>query len=560
MRLHNPWIGYLERTYNDYKAKILERLRISNPEITDLRETNLLVIIVSILSGLSEQLGFYIEKNARESYLSTAQKFSSVVKLVKILDYRIKNRLPAMVDVYFTYTDTGGNTITIQEPGTIPAGTIVSTRDGMVFMTLETLTIPIGKSTGYVAAYQWELVENLMIGETNGMNNQEVLLPNNYSHDSISIMIDGQPWDRVQTLAASLPLDKHYIVDMGEDRLPRIVFGNGINGVKPSASKPIIATYYITTGSLGNEVPPHAIDTINSSLVIPQPATSIKVRNTTNPTAGADIEDIDSIRFNAPLSTKTVERAVTPTDFNYLAKRANGVGKASIVYNCNTGVNVYISPLNGGIAIDELVTNTQTYLDSVKIVGVRVKVKAAGETPIAMKLIVTPRFRLDKTALISEVKQALLNKFSVTNNQINGRMALSDIIATVDNMPKVDYVEVEELYTMPYAFPQEHKIQLDWERETLPGSTAKVNWKLTYTSMGFRLWKEGIYLGTIPLNTQYTDPMGIIRLRLNSFAMYEDAQSWSFVTYPYNKSILLTDNTVPLLTDGTLNVVINTPE
>lgn len=561
MRLHNPWLGYLERTYDEYKAKILERLKVSNPEITDLRDTNLLVIIISIVSGIAEQLGFYIDKTARESYLSTAQKFSSVVKLVKILDYRIKNRLPAMVDIYFTYVDSSDKAVSIQEPGTIPAGTIVTTRDGMQFMTLETLTIPIGKSTGFVAAKQWELVQDKVLGETNGLPNQEIVLPQEYSHNSLSLTIDEQPWDRVQTLAASLPTDKHYIVDMGEDRLPRIVFGNGINGAKPSANKPVIATYYTTYGALGNEVPAGAIDTLaNSTLVLPQPAARVLIRNTANPVAGADIEDIDSIRFNAPLSAKAVERAVTPADFDYLAKRADGVGKASIVYNCMTGVTAYISPTNGGIAIDDLVESTQEYLDGVKIVGVKVTVKAAGETPVAMRLEVTPRFRIDKTSLVQEIKDALLNKFSVANNQINGRIAVSDVLAVVDNMAKVDYVELKRLYTMPYAFPQGHKTQLNWERETLPGSSTKINWKLVYTPTGFRLFKNDIYLTTIPLNTEYTDPEGIVKFRLNPFAMYEPAMVWNFITYPYNQSIMLTDNTVPIITDGTLEIIVNNPQ
>lgn len=560
MRLHNPWIGYLERTYDEYKAKILERLRVSNPEITDLRDTNLMVIIISVVSGIAEQLGFYIDKTARESYLSTAQKFSSVVKLVKLLDYRIKNRLPAMVDIYFTYVDSTGNAVTTQESGTVPAGTIVSTRDGIQFMTLKTLTIPAGKSTGFVAAKQWELQDSQVLGETTGMMNQEIVLPQEYSHNSLDLLIDNQPWDRVQTLAASLPTDRHYIVDMGEDRLPRIVFGNGINGALPSANKPIIGTYYTTSGALGNEVPAGAIDTLaSSSLVIPQPAVRVVIRNISNPVAGADIEDIDSIRFNAPLSAKAVERAVTPGDFDYLAKRADGVGKASIVFNCSTGVNVYISPTNGGIAIEDLIDSTQEYLNSVKIIGVKVTVKAAGETPVALRLEVTPRFRTDKTVLIAEIKDALLNKFSVANNQINGRIALSDVLAVVDNLAKVDYVELKRLYTMPYAFPEDHRVQLNWDRETLPGSKTKVAWRLVYTPQGFRLWKNGEYVTTIPLNTQWTDDEGIIKLRLNPFSMYASTQVWNFITYPYNQSVILTDNTVPILTDGTIEVIVNNP-
>lgn len=559
MRLQNPWIGYIERTYDDYKAKILERIRVSNPEITDLRETNILVIIISILAGLSEQLGFYIDKNAKESYLSTAEKFSSVVKLVKILDYRIKSRLPANVDLYFTFVNTDGTAIPIQEQGVIPAGTVISTEDGMIFITEETVTVPIGVSTAKVAAKQWELSQDNVLGTTNGLANQLIELPENYSHNSLTLSIGGVPWERVQSLATSLPGDNHYIVDIGEDRLPRVMFGNGINGAIPTANQSITGTYYITEGSLGNEVPVQAISRIESTLVLPQPASRVTVRNISTPVAGAEIENIDSIRFNAPLSTKSVERAVTAEDFEYLAQRADGVGKASVVYDCGSEIEVFISPINGGIATSNLLNEATAYLNSVKVIGTRPILKAAGETPITMKLSVTPRFRVDKATLINEIKTALLEKFSIANNQINGRIAVSDILAVVDNMPKVDYVDLVQLSTMPYAFPLEHDTQLNWARETLPGSVSTIVWQIANTPLGFRLWKDGIFMGVIQADTQYTDPQGIVRFRINAGAMYDNAQTWTFVTYPYNSTIRLTDNTVPLLTDATLEVVINNP-
>lgn len=557
MRLHNPWVGYVQRTYNDIKQSILNRLRVSNPEITDLRETNILVIIVSIFAGVAEQLGYYTDKAARESFLSTAQKFSSVVKLVKILDYRIKSRLPSQVDLYFTYVDINGVAVTTEEPGTIPAGTVVSSSNGLTFITTETLVIPIGRASGKVAAKQWEEVGPVTIGWTNGVPDQEIQLPEDYAHGSLNIVIDGEPWENVRTLAYSLPTDKHYVVNVNEDMLPYLVFGNNTNGLIPVGGKEIIANYYATEGDLGNQVPPGEINTIESTLILPIPATQVIVRNTETPVAGSDIEDIDSIRHNAPLSTKTIERGVTLPDINYLAQQAPGVGKSSVVYNCGKSAEVYISPTNGGIANSSLVQDTQEYLNEVVLFTARVVVKAAGVTPIALSLSVTPRFRTDKGLLISEIKQELLNRFSVNNNQINGRIAISDIIAAVDNLAKVDYVDILNLATMPYAFPIDHDTQLDWARETLPTSKSTIEWQINYTVEGFRLWKGGLYLGVIPLDTQYTDPEGVISLRFNSTGIYEEGDTWKFTTYPANQTIRLTDNTVPTLLDSTIEITVN---
>lgn len=101
------------------------------------------------MSGLIEQLNYYIDNNARESYLSTALRFSSVAKLVKMLDYRIKSRLPATVDLYFTYLGNDSEPVLITEPGIIPEATIVSTQTGLQFLTIETIEVPVG-------AIDWE--------------------------------------------------------------------------------------------------------------------------------------------------------------------------------------------------------------------------------------------------------------------------------------------------------------------------------------------------------------------------------------------------------------------
>lgn len=557
MRLNNPWIGYIQRTYSDIKQSILNRLRVSNPEITDLRETNLLVIIISIFSGVAEQLGYYIEKVSRESYLPTAQKFSSVVKLVRLLDYRIKASLPAQVDVYFTYTDNTGKAITTDEPGVIQAGTIVTSSNNLQFVTTETLVIPVGRASGKVAAKQLEAVGPVTIGWTTGLDHQELALPSNYAHGTLSITIDDIPWENVDSLAYSLPYDKHYIVDIREDMKPYIVFGNNVNGFRPIAGKEIVGYYYTTTGELGNQVPPGEINTINSTLVLPIPATQVIVRNIETPVAGAGIEDIESIRYNAPLSTKTINRGVSLKDIQYLAQKSPGVGKASVVYNCGKKAEVYISPTNGGIANSSLTSDTQDYLNDVILFTARVEVKAAGVTPVALNITVTPKFRTDKGLLISEIKQELLERFSVNNNQINGRIAVSDVIAAIDNLAKVDYVDISKLSTMPYAYPIEHDIQLDWARETLEGSTEQLEWQINYTADGFRLWRGGTYLGVIPLDTNYVDPQGIISLRFNPETIYEEGNTWKFTTYPVNKTIRLTDNTVPSLLDSTININVN---
>lgn len=556
MKLTNYWVGYLDRTYQTIKESILNRLRTSVPELTDLNESNLFVILVSIFSGISEQLNYYIDLNARESYLGTARRFSSVVKLVRILDYRIKAALPASVNLYFTYTDNAGNPVYITEPAIIPEGTAVTTSSGMQFLTTQTVQVPIGGSYGMVPAKQWSKVAALDLGTTTTGPNQEFPIPGPYAHNSIQITIDGVPWTRVDTLALSLPDDKHFIVEIGEDSIPRVTFGNGINGEIPNDGESVIADYYITQGAQGNLISRGLINQLQTVLVLPDPATAIMVRNNLPPTAGANLEDIESIRFNAPLTTKSVERAVTAEDFNYLSQKAPGVGKASVVYQCGPDIDVYISPVGGGIASDILLLETKDYLDDVRLLNTHLRVLPAGETPIVVELNVTPRFRVNTTDLTQEIIATLLTNFSYNNVQINGRVAVSDIIAAIDNLSRVDTVDLINLSTMPYAAPVGHTDQLDWTRETQPGSRVRTEWRLVNEGTTFRVFRDNSFIGNAAVNVTYTDPDNIISFRVNPGGMYTPGQMWDFVTYPFNSTIRLDDNTLPVVTQSTINISI----
>ena len=129
MALKNPWVGYVDRSFEQIKSSLLSRLTISNPEITDHSESNILVVIVSMFAGLTEMLGYYIDNMARESFISTARRYVSMVKLVRLLDYRIKTAYPATVDITFTFD------AALTANAIIPQNTIVQTSNGIIFYT-----------------------------------------------------------------------------------------------------------------------------------------------------------------------------------------------------------------------------------------------------------------------------------------------------------------------------------------------------------------------------------------------------------------------------------------
>lgn len=547
MKLENPWVGYLNRSYRQIKASLLNRLSVKVPEITDYAESNILVIVITMFAGLVEQLHYYIDNWARESYLSTCRLFSSAVKLTRVLDYRIKASLPAQTDLYFTYLDGDGNPIAITEDGLIPVGTSIKTINGINFITTQNITIKVGSSFGVVPAKQWEKVEGDNLGTTDNTQNQTYDLPLNYANDTLEITINGEVWNRQKTLARSLATAKDFIVDVSPDGVPYVKFGNGVKGQKPAANFDVIADYYTTDGITGNDISEGTITQLDSVLALPNPAITLRITNPLNPIGGYDIETVADIQTNAPLSIRTLDRAVTEQDYTDMALEAPSVVKAKALYTCGKNVSLYIAPRGGGLASAGLISDTFDFMETVKMITTKIMVKAAGTTPVFVKLLITPRFRADKIQTKIDAQNALNDAFSFENQAINGRVAYSDVVALIDNLDNVDTVELQAMYTLPYAYPiKDGTIALDWTRETKPGSKDTRQWRVVYTGTDFRVYMDGANIGNTAVNVVYTDPLNIVSFRINP-GMYSVGDYWEFKTYPYLSTIQMDDNTIPVI-------------
>ena len=546
-RLTQDWVGYLSRSYAQVKQSVISRLVTSNPEITDHTESNILIILISMFAGIAEMLNLYIDRMGQEAFMGTARKFSSVLNLAKLVDYRAKASIASVADIVFTVVDT--NTL-LPTPTTsaitIGAGTVVSTPNGLTYDVIKPIVIAIGETYGYTSCIQ-SILTNTTIGTTSGVANQQVPLPIDYVHKSLTLDINSDIWVEVDSLGLANATDKVFIVDLLEDGNPYVIFGDGVNGGIPAAAQVIDATYSITNGELGN-VLPNVITNIVTNLTIPV-GLSLKVTNPTHAISGSGPEDIEQIRSLAPRSIRTVHRAVTYQDYIDLALLVPGVGAAAVRYCCGECVKVYIAPLTQGIANTSLLSTVKSDLDCKRMVGRCVTVLAAGITRVWLKLTIKAKYGVSLTQAELDFRTGMIAQFGYNNSDINRQIYLSDIIAAIDNISTLDYVNIAEIWAEPYARPIGSALPLQWVPVILSGSIQIHTWFIKYeaSSTAFRIYKNGISLPTLAYTgVPYVDPDNIITFTIQSFA-YTDGDRWDFTTYPTGVNLPINDNTVPIL-------------
>jgi len=538
--LSNPWIGYLTRTYQQIKDQLTTRLASNNPELTDHTEQNIMMIIIGMFAGVVEMLGLYIDNMCREAFLATARRFSSVVKLVKLVDYRIKAATPASADIRILFN---GSTV---GPFVVPQNVIFTSDNGIVFQTITAQLIPPGRSQALIGVVQITPFSNISLGTTNGLAFQSFAIPDNYVHDSMQITINGVPWLLKTTFGLSLATDKIFIVEFDIDGKPYVVFGNGINGEIPPANYPVISNYWETRGEEGN-VARASINTLSTALTFP----GVTIQSLTNleaATGGSGYETIERIRINAPLSLRTLYRMVTYQDYIDVTLQAPGVGKAAVDFDCGKTVDIYIVPINGGLAQSPLLSSTLIYDNERRMLTTFLNILPAGITELRFTIKGVSRFRQDPVQTQIDVVDALVEYGKYENQDINKAVRVSDIYALVDNLLKVDYHNLLEISTIPYARPYQHSIQLLWDRQTLPASNSKVTWRLEYYFNGtddyIRIFRNGSFMTNQLMGTQYTDPQNTFQFT-PYMSLYAQGMQWTFTVYPYNKDIELDDFTMP---------------
>lgn len=455
-KITNPWLTPLQRSFNRIKYTLLEKVKSlkdadGNQLITDYSEGNIFVIIISLFSAIAEVLHYYIDNVARESFFVTARRYSSLIKHASMLDYHPRSATAARVDVVLTRTL---NDVSVSQSITIPQGLVftdnsgnqwVSEREVIWYSNTTTCRIPLIQET---IEYTTSLNGNF-IPTTEG--NIVLELPSSskvYKQGSLEISLDGTSWSLVDTLAYSKHDDLHYTTRVTEDGTVKIIFGDGVFGYKPLSDSIVTkCTYKSTLGSKGN-IPANNITKTPAFITGRVP--SVTCNNPLPASGGSDYEDFNKLKTNVPLSIKTLGVAITKEDYANLAMLVPGVSKAAVEYECGRNVNIYISPIGGGVATTELINSVKDYISNHTPLATRLVVKPMGIVDIKLDLTVTGKKSCSSSTISKAIYSALLDRYSPDSVGVFSSVRISEIYALIDNLPVVDHLFINKFYTKPW--------------------------------------------------------------------------------------------------------------
>jgi hypothetical protein len=372
---------------------------------------------------------------------------------------------------------------TVVPAGTQLAGDVVSnaTVQQTIFTTVVDSFVPY-RGTSVVIAGQGINVDTLpenaagsdsiageLIGSSTGEPNQSFVLQETVLDAStIQVYVERgnlfEEWTSVAHVEDFGPNASVYSVYIDAEDNVFIKFGDGVSGYIPTLNARIKARYIAGGGPSGN-IPANAITSIFAVPGSTEESTIMSTISVTNlaPASGGSLpESSDSIRYNAPMALRALNRAVTLEDFENLALSVPQVGKAKAVATGPTSIGLYIAPERDELSLDvtpgvgssgaattDLVLLQQLVSDfmSTKLqIGATMTMLTPTYTSAYVAVAFTKYPQYSSSTISSLIKSTIVNSFSYNNSNFADVITPSEIEYQLRQIEGVQNVTVTALY------------------------------------------------------------------------------------------------------------------
>ena len=412
-----------------------------------------MAVLLDILAYNTQYNALLAHTNANEAFLDTAQMRANVVSHAKSLGYVPASSKSAEAKIDVTVIGTvGSNTF-----ATIPRGTVFSGLIGskqFTFVTNESYITSKNPLNRYVfenvSIFEGE-IETFTYRVNGQIQNQKFKIPTNKVDTSTLVVAvrdsatseTSEVYTYFNNILDVKSDSRVYFLQEGYGGEYEVYFGDGIIGNKPTTGQVVDIAYIKTNGAEANGASSFTTDATIGGF---SGATAALSTGFIKTFSGADREDIDSIKFNAPKAFQSQNRAVTSIDYNAILKLEYDFIEDISVWGGEVNepptygkVFISIKPKTG----DYLSTTTKSIVNrflSTKNVGsITTEIVNPDFTYITMDVFF--KYDADNTAkskaqLELAVKDAIINYNDVNLEKFDGVLRFSKLLKAIDNADK----------------------------------------------------------------------------------------------------------------------------
>jgi predicted phage baseplate assembly protein len=266
------------------------------------------------------------------------------------------------------------------------------------------------------------------------------------TESTLELRVDGVRWHESANLESLASQDRKYTVRADSEGKSHVLFGDGRHGARvPSGSENVVADYRFGIGAEGN------VDAESLTLMARRPAGVAGVSNPMAASGGADPEDRDEMRGNAPLDVKTLARVVSLADYASFAGAFAGIGKSLATWTWTGEVRgVFITIAGpGGRLIPA---------DAAVIGNLAAALRRAGDPLVPLRIGcyrrayfqfgggVTIHHDHETETVLEAIDNEVREAFSFTRRDFGQPVTVGEIAALVQRVPGVVAFHIESLH------------------------------------------------------------------------------------------------------------------
>ena len=325
-----PYTQVANLDFDQIKSSLKEYMR-AQTDFTDYDfDGSALSNMLDVLAYNTYYTAFNTNMVVNELYIDSATLRDNVIAIAKQLGYRPKSATSPTAYISFTvnYTNPTTDTELILKKGTGFTASYDNTlynyvtaedtkaqvsNDAAVFT-----NVPIREGT--------QVIQNFTV-DTNNKSQKFILTNRNIDTNTISVRVypTGASFNEPYLLAENiLGVDansKVFFLDEIADERYELIFGDGVLGKKLDNNAVVNVSYITTTGPQSNGVKTFVFSGVleNPSGVSPNQFT-VTINSTIPSAGGEEIETTDKIKYNAPKTYGSQDRAVTADDYGAIVR------------------------------------------------------------------------------------------------------------------------------------------------------------------------------------------------------------------------------------------------
>lgn len=470
-----PYTQVANLDFTDIKRALKEYLRAQSDFSDYDFEGSALANLIDVLAYNTYYTAFNTNMVVNELFIDSATLRDNVVSIAKQLGYRPKSATSPTAYISFTvnYTNPTTDTQLILKKGT----GFVSSYDNSLYQ------YAVLDDTKAQVSNQTATFTNVPIREGNQLTatftvntasqSQRFILDNsNIDTNTIRVKVFpnggsfSEPYLVSDNILGVDSTSKVFFLNEVEDERYELIFGDGVLGKKLENNTIIEVSYLITSGPASNGVRTFVFSGVLETQDGTTPSSfSVTVNSTVAASGGEEIESSKKIKFNAPKSYGTQDRAVTSQDYAAIIRNIYPSTSDVIIF----GGEDQVPPQYGKVFI-VLKPNDAAYLTSLtknEIISQLKKYVVASVEPVIVdpsilyvelnsKIYYNSTSTADTTAQIRDKVVTNLQKYIETSDieKFNGKFRYSKIVGVIDDTDKSINSNITSVVMRKDFYPQ----------------------------------------------------------------------------------------------------------